>query len=439
LPALSDSGLLARPPRYTDAVTRIEPALLEARQRDTEDPLREYRNEFCCGPTDDIYMLGNSLGRTPRRARELVMRELSRWEENRIDGWSQGWWTLSQRVGGKIARIVGAGEDEVLCCDSTSANIFKLAGAALNARKSRKNIITESGNFPSDLYALQSCARTFDRQFCAVRLSNLAEPDFSEIEDLVDEDTALLSLSHVSYRSAAIFDMRRLTSAAHDAGAMVLWDLCHSVGAIPIELKASGADLAVGCTYKYLNGGPGSPAFLYVRKDLQDELVSPMWGWFGQKDAFDFGAEYAPREGVMRFLVGSTPILSMIAIEAGADLLSEAGMEAVRKKSILQTEMMAGLWREHLSPLGVTFESPLDATRRGSHVALGHEDAWRIVRALKEDRRIIADFRAPNVIRMSVAPLYTTFEEAAKAMLAVRDVIESGSYERFSQDRAAIT
>jgi kynureninase len=259
------------------------------------------------------------------------------------------------------------------------------------------------------------------------------------LRQAIDGETALVTLTHTAFKSGWVYDMPGVTDMAQRAGALMLWDLSHSVGAMPLALGAAGADLAVGCTYKYLNGGPGAPAFLYVRRDLQEQLLSPIWGWFGQRGQFDFGLTYAPGPGLQRFLAGTPTILALAPVEAALDLLLEAGIERVRAKSLRQTEYLIGLWEALLEPLGVTLNSPRDARVRGSHVSLGHPEGLRIDRALIEELRVIPDFRYPDNIRLGIAPLYTSFAEIHEGIARLRHAIVERLYEKYPAERPEVT
>jgi kynureninase len=413
-----------------------------ARELDDQDELAAFRDEFVIDDPDLIYLDGNSLGRLPRRAaarmREAVEHE---WGERLIRGWGEGWFSAPQRIGAKIAQLVGAAADEVIACDSTSVNFFKLVLAGLGARPGRRKIVTDNLNFPSDLYVLQGALRLAgpDYRLEVVRSDDGLTVDADRLAQAIDDDTALVTFSHTAFKSGWVYDMRAVTDMAHRAGALILWDLSHSVGAMPLALRESGADLAVGCTYKYLNGGPGAPAFLYAQRELQEELLSPIWGWFGQKGQFDFDLTYAPGPGIQRFLAGTPTILALAPVEASLDMLLEAGIERVRAKSVRQTEYLVGLWAELLEPLGVTLNSPRDANVRGSHVSLGHPEGLRIDRALIEDLRVIPDFRYPDNIRLGIAPLYTSFAEIHEGLVRLRRVIEERLYEKYPAERPDVT
>ena len=389
-----------------------------------------------------IYLDGNSLGRLPKRSaarlREVVENE---WGSRLIRGWNEDWFTLPQRVGAKIARLIGAQPGEVIAADSTSVNFYKLACAALRARPQRSKIISDDLNFPSDLYVLQGVIELLDRRhkLHVVHSEDGLTVSTDQLRDAVDGDTALVALTHTAFKSGYVYDMAAITAAAHRAGALMLWDLSHSIGALPLALNECGVDLAVGCTYKYLSGGPGAPAFLYVQKDLQAELLNPIWGWFGQQSQFDFDLHYHPAPGMNGWQAGTPNILSLSAVEPALDLLLEAGIDRLRKKSIAQTHYLIGLWEELLQPLGVTLNSPRDADRRGSHVSLGHVEALRIDRALIEDFKVIPDFRYPDNIRLGLAPLYTSFAEIHEGVSRICRLIVERWYEKYPLERPDVT
>lgn len=377
---------------------------------------------------DILYLDGNSLGRLPKATVERMRQAVeAEWGGRLIRSWGEGWLELPRRVGAKIARLIGAESDEVVACDSTSVNFFKLAHAAL-ANTDRRVVVTNASNFPSDLYLLQGLGAEIRR---------IDSEDDDAILAALDEDVALLTLSHIEFRSGLRHDLGRLNEAAHAVGARVLWDLSHSVGAVQIEL--GDADLAVGCAYKYLNGGPGAPAFLYVRRDLQTRLTSPIQGWFGQRRAFDFGLDYTPAEGIGRFLAGTPPILALAAVEPGVDLLLEAGMERIDAKAAAQTEFLIELADARLTPLGFEVATPREPERRGSHVGLRHREAWRITQALVAEKDVIPDFRTPDVLRLGIAPLYTRFVDLVEAVERIAAVVESGSFKKYAGEIVGVT
>ncbi len=413
-----------------------------ARQLDDEDELAAFRDEFVLAEPDSIYMDGNSLGRLPaataRRVQTVVEEE---WGRGLIRSWNAGWYEAPARLGDKIGALIGVAPDQVIFSDSTSVNLFKLAMAALAAQPGRDTIISDELNFPSDLYILQGCTRLLGGGH-RLRLVPAADGITVSMPDLlaaIDERTALVSLSHVAFKTGFLYDAEAVTKHAHRAGALVLWDLCHSAGVVPIELDRWGADLAVGCTYKYLNGGPASPAFLYVRRDLQDRLISPIWGWFGQRSPFDFALQYEPAAGIRRFLVGSPPILSMLAVEPALALIARAGIDRIREKSVKLTSYLIELADQRLAPLGFSLGSPRDPARRGSHVSLRHPEGYRINRALIEEMGVLPDFREPDNLRLGLSPLYTSFRDVWAGVDRICCVVEEKRYERYPVERLAVT
>lgn len=327
----------------------------------------------------------------------------------------------------------------MVIADSTTVNLYKLAAAALDARRDRRVIVTDVDNFPSDRYVMEGLAAARDLELRWLHPHPVRGPQTEEVVEAVRAgDVALVSLSHVGFKSGAIADMAAITAAAHDQGALVLWDLSHSAGSLPVELDAVGADLAVGCTYKYLNGGPGAPAFLYVRREHQDHMRQPIWGWFGQREQFGMGSTYDPAPGIERFLVGTPPILSLAAVGAGLDVTIEAGMDRLRAKSAVATALMTALFDEWLHPLGLELGTPRDPEQRGSHVSLVHPEAWQLTQALQA-AGVIPDFREPDAVRLGFAPVYTRFTDAWDAMDRIRDIVASGAHRSFPSHRARVT
>ena len=423
-------------------MTNLDVSRTYAETLDAQDELADFRQEFVIAEPELIYLDGNSLGRLPRQtAVQLAEAVGEDWGRGLIRGWNANWFGAPRRVGEKIAKLVGAGEGQVIVSDTTSINLFKLVMAALRARPGRKQIISDRLNFPSDLYVLQSCMELLGGQHRLDLIPSKDDiaPDLRALEALISPETALVTLSHVVFKSGYLYDARAITEQAHRAGALVLWDLSHAAGAVPVELDAWNVDLAVGCTYKYLNGGPGSPAYLYVRKDLQDALCSPIWGWWGQHLPFDFVLDFTPAAGIDHFMVSSPPVLSMLAMEASVEILARAGMEHLRRKSVAQTDYLVRLSDHFLSPLGFSLGSPSDAAQRGSHVSLRHAEGYRINRALIEAMALIPDFRAPDNLRLGIAPLYTRYVDIWEAVQRIRRVVEERLYERYSAERLAVT
>lgn len=419
-----------------------------ARKLDAEDELASYREEFVINDDQLIYMDGNSLGRLPRqtitRLQEILEKE---WGEDLIRGWNAGWFQAPARLGEKIARMIGAAPGQVIVCDSTSVNLFKLVLAALSLYPDRRTIISDRLNFPSDLYILQGCMRLLNENkdqgdqysLNLIPSENEIDIDIDDLSKVVDQHTVLVTLSQVTFKSGFLYDVDTVTQIAHHAGALVLWDLSHSVGVVPIELDDWGVDMAVGCTYKYLNGGPGSPAFLYIRRDLQEQVLSPIWGWFGQRSPFAFDLQYRPAQDISRFLAGTPQVLSLLAMEAGLDLQIQADIERIQSKSIQLTSYLVYLFDEILAPLGFILGSPRDPGRRGSHISLRHPEGYRINRALIEEMDVLPDFREPDHIRLGLAPLYTRFFDVWQAVDRLRRVVEEGRFRHYTEERLPVT
>jgi kynureninase len=414
-----------------------------AQRLDEEDELASFREEFVFAEPGLIYLDGNSLGRLPRRTVDRMRVAVEQeWGHGLIRGWNAGWWNSPERVGEKIARLLGAGPGQVVSSDTTSNNLFKLVMAALEMQAGRDRIVSDVLNFPSDLYILQGCVRLMGdaHEIHLVPSQDGIRVDQQALFEALDERTALLTLSHVVFKSGFLYDAEAVTRRAHEVGAMVLWDLGHSAGVVPIELDEWGVDLAVGCTYKYLNGGPGAPAFLYVRRDLQERALSPIWGWFGQRSPFDFDLTYDPAEGITRFLVSSTPILSTLAMESALDIVLDAGVERIREKSVLLTSYLTYIVETLLVPLGFSLGSPKDAAERGSHVSIRHPEGYRINRVLIEEMDVLPDFREPDNIRLGLAPLYTSFSEVWEAVDRIKRVVEEERYLQHSPgERLTVT
>jgi kynureninase len=408
-------------------------ALARAEDLDAADPLAGYRDRFVITDPDTIYLDGNSLGRLPVATRERLRLAVDvEWGEDLIRGWSR-WIELGRQAGDVLAEVVGARPGEVILSDSTSVNLYKLGYAALSARPGRRAIVTDDDNFPTDRYVLSGLGEV--RLVPADLDQGVA---LADVTAALDTDVGLVSLSHVAYRSGAIADLPGITAAAHQAGALVLWDLCHSAGAVPVGLTDAGVDLAVGCTYKHLNAGPGAPAFLYVRQDLQPVLRQPIQGWFGQADQFGMGPDYEPVDTIERFLAGTPPVLGGYAVLEGARLTAEAGIEAVARKGRALGAYLIELHDAWLAPLGFRLASPRDDARRGAHVTLYHPHAWQVCQALIADR-VIPDYRTPDRLRLGLAPLYTRFADVYVAMSRLRDLVTTGRHLDFPEELSRVT
>jgi kynureninase len=421
----------------------VDDLLTRAKALDAADPLAEYRARFAFPDEHLIYLDGNSLGRLPLATRERITTLLDEeWAGDLVRGWDR-WITLARDAGDVLATgVLGVDPGEVLLCDTASINLYKLAVAACEARPGRSVIITDDDNFPSDQYVLQGIAQSRGMRLEVIRADLDRGVSLDQVRAAIAAcpagSVALVSLQHVAYRSGALADMIAITAAVQGAGAMMLWDLCHAAGAVPTPLRESGAELAIGCTYKHLNAGPGAPGFLYVRRDLQESLRQPIWGWFGQARQFDMAFDYDPVPTVERFLVSSTPVMGGYAAWEGAKLTAEAGVERIAAKGAALGDYALELYDEWLAPLGLRLASPRDSSQRGAHVTLHHEAAWQICQAWK-DAGVIPDFRTPDRLRIGFAPLYTTFAEVHEAFGRLRRIVETGAYLSFSVQRSRIT
>jgi kynureninase len=395
---------------------------LKAEQLDATDPLGDQGERFL--PMGDVvaYLDGNSLGRPLRAAQERLAELVEgAWAERLIRSWDEGWMSSPEEVGDQIGRVaIGAAPGQVVVADSTTVLLYKLARAAVDARPGRTEIVVDTDNFPTDRYVLEGIAAERGLTLRWVSTDPSLGLTVDQVADAVGAATALVALSHVSYRSAYLADLEAITRVAHGAGALVLADLCHSVGAVPVALDDWGVDLAVGCTYKYLNGGPGSPAFAYVRAGF--EARQPIWGWMGRRNPMAMETGYEPATGVRSYVSGTPSVLGMVPLRAALDQLEEVGIEAVRAKSVMLTELALILHEAWLAGLGVTLGSPREVAQRGGHVTLCRED-FRDVAAALWECGVIPDFREPDGIRIGLAPLSTSFTELYDGMAALRDVI----------------
>jgi kynureninase len=398
----------------------------EAVELDRSDPLASFKERYVFSDPDLIYLDGNSLGRLPSTAGAIADRVVRHeWGDRLIRSWNDGWWDLQLDIGNRLAPLIGAGPGEVIISDSTSVNLYKLATAALRGRPGRDRVVTDDTNFPTDVYVLRGVAEANGATLDIISTEGVADP-VAALKAALDGRTALISLSHTTFRSGYTYDVARVTELAHDMGALVIWDLSHSVGVVPIDLEGAGVDLAVGCTYKYLNGGPGSPAFLYVRGSLQAALENPITGWWGHASPFDFDLDFQPTDGIRKFHSGTMPVISLATIDAGLTDVVEAGIERLRAKSVSLTGFFINQWEEHLERLGFELRTPRDPARRGSHVSLSHPDAWPIDRALIEVGKVIPDFRAPDNLRFGLAPLYNSHHDVHTAVQRMKTIVERG-------------
>ncbi|KQZ24285.1 kynureninase [Microbacterium sp. Root553] len=406
---------------------RLETALLEeARALDAADPLRRHLDAFADAPGVDAYLDGNSLGRPLRDIPEkLAAFVRDDWGTRLIRSWDEQWMALPMELGDRIGALtLGAAAGQTVVADSTSVLIYKLMRAAATADATRTELVIEAGNFPTDRFLAAGVAAETGMTVRWIEPDPVRGVQIADVRDTISERTALVSLSHVDYRSGALADMPGITAAVHEAGALMMWDLCHSAGVIPMQLDAWGVDMAVGCTYKYLNGGPGSPAFAYLRHDHQGVLRQPIQGWWSAADIFAMGPEYVPAGDIRQLLSGTPPITSMLAMQGMLDLLELSTIEGVREKSVSLTDLAVRAYDAALAPLGVRLLSPRDSALRGGHVTIGHPD-FRAVTQRLWAQGIIPDFRFPDGIRLGLSPLSTSHVETITGVLAVRDALES--------------
>jgi kynureninase len=392
---------------------------------DAADPLAAFRDRFVVADPGIVYFDGNSLGRLPLATAERLTRVVGdEWGGELIRGWDH-WIDEPVRVGDLIAPLIGAGPGEVLVSDSTTVNFYKVVVAALDARPGRRIVVTDRDNFPTDRYVLEGLAERRGLEIAWLEADRVDGPTLDDVTTVLAAhpgEVALVTLTHVNYRSAAIADLAGITAVAHDAGALVVWDLSHTAGSVEVDLDGAGVDLAVGCTYKYLNGGPGAPAWLYVRRALQGELRNPIQGWFGQRDLFEMAQGYDPAPGIVAWLTGTPGILALAAVEEGVRLVAEAGVPRIRAKGIALTEFAIELVDARLAGRGASVGSPRDPARRGAHVAVRHPDARRLTRELIA-QGVIPDFRAPDSIRLGLSPLTTSFTDVARGLATLESLL----------------
>ncbi|WP_428851974.1 kynureninase [Imbroritus primus] len=395
--------------------------------RDADDPLAPLRARFAL-PEGVIYLDGNSLGARPRaalqRAQQVIAEE---WGEGLIRSWNTAhWFTLPQRLGNKLAPLIGAHADEVVITDTTSINLFKVLAAALRVQderaQARRVIVSERSNFPTDLYIAQGLADLLQRGY-TLRL--IDAPD--ELGTAIGDDTAVVMLTHVNYQTGHMYDMAAATALAHARGALTVWDLAHSAGAVPVDLHAAQADYAIGCTYKYLNGGPGAPAFVWAAPALRDCFWQPLSGWWGHARPFAMQPDYQPHDGITRFMCGTQSITALAMVECGLDIFAETDMTAIRRKSLALTDLFIALVEQRCSQHALTLITPRDHAQRGSHVSYAHAEGYAVVQALIA-RGVIGDYREPQIMRFGFTPLYTGYADVWDAVEILRDVLDSEAW-----------
>ena len=416
-----------------------------ARSLDREDPLSAFRDRFVIADPDMCYLDGNSLGRLPKATAEAVQRiTVEGWGGELVTGWSH-WIDMAQTVGDQLgSAVLGAQVGQVLATDTTSVNLYRLALAAIKDRPGRSTILVDEANFPTDRYILQGIAADLGMKLVTLPNENLQVAEFERItpellEQCMSDDVALICLQVINYRSGARQDVPALTEVADRHGAYLLWDASHAVGALDLQFDSWGVDLAVGCTYKYCNSGPGSPAWLYIRSDIQGRLATPIDGWFAQRDQFTMGPHFDRAEGMRGFQIASPSIVGLTAIETSMSIIAEAGMSSIEAKAAAGTSFMVELFEEWLEPLGFGLETPRDPAHRGGHLSLTHPEADRISVAMRDFANVIPDYRKPNTIRVAVAPLYTSYEEMFIGFERTRDLVSSRRYRDIAPVQGGVT
>ena len=419
---------------------------------DQNDPLASFRSEFYFTDQEICYLDGNSLGRLPLKTIEQVNSFLTtEWGDQLVDGWSH-WIDQAQTAGDLLAETaLGASKGQTLVCDTTSVNFYQLCVAAIKANPNRKKIIIDSANFPTDRYILQGIAEQFDLELITLNSDGMGGPGAIDIasEDeeitsdalrpILTKDVALVTLQAINYRSGVRQDLKAITDLAREFGIYVVWDCSHAIGSIVLDFEKNGVDLAVGCTYKYGNSGPGSPAWLYVRKELQEKLQVPIQGWFAQQKQFEMGPFFEPNQQIRGFQIASPSIIGIRAVEVAFSMIGRATIEKIQAKAAQGTQLMIDLYDQWLEPLGFTLGTPRDANKRGGHIILKHPDAKVIAHALRKLKKVIPDYREPASIRLGISPLPTSYLEVFEGFSRLRDLVQSGEYKNVSQSESRVT
>lgn len=408
---------------------------------DARDPLRQFRDQFVITDTEVCYLDGNSLGRLPKKTVDVVQRYLvDEWGTELVAGWSY-WIDEAQRVGDVLGEIaLGAAKGQVLALDTTSVNFYQLCDAAIRARPDRNVVVSDTANFPTDRYILEGLCERYGKQL--VLIDDESGEEYVTPEMLkahLSEDVALVTLSVVQYRSGALHDVSMLTKMAHEVGALVLWDASHAVGVVDMKFDRDEVDLAVGCTYKYCNSGPGSPAWLYVNKHLQESLRVPIQGWFAQRDQFAMGQGFDRASGMRGFQIASPSIVGLRCVETSLSMIGEATLPVIAEKAAIGTDMMIALHDEWLAPLGFSLVTPREANRRGGHITMRHPEAKQIAVAMRELVKVIPDYREPSSIRVAISPLATSYREVFDGFARIRDLVASGEYRKAKIPASRVT
>lgn len=421
-------------------------------QLDQEDPLAKFRELFVIADPEICYLDGNSLGRLPKATIDRVNSFLTdEWGKELVDGWSH-WIDQAQTAGDLLAKTaLGAGPGQTLVCDTTSVNFYQLCVAAIKANPGRKKIIIDSANFPTDRYIVQGIAKQFNLELITLNSDGMGGPGAVEIaseyeeialaalEPHLTDDVALLTLQAVNYRSGVKQDIKAITDIARKKGIYVVWDCSHAIGSVELNFEQNGVDLAVGCTYKYGNSGPGSPAWLYVRKSLQEKLQVPIQGWFAQDKQFEMGAFFEPTNQIRGFQIASPSIIGIRAVEVAFQMIGEASIEKINQKASQGTQLMIDLYDQWLVDLGFTLATPRDAHKRGGHIIIQHQDAKQIAYALRKLKKVIPDYREPGAIRLGISPLPTSYSEVFEGFKRLKELVESGDYKNVSESSSRVT
>ena len=419
---------------------------------DQEDPLAKFRELFVIADPEICYLDGNSLGRLPKATIDRVNYFLTdEWGKELVDGWSH-WIDQAQTAGDLLAKTaLGAGPGQTLVCDTTSVNFYQLCVAAIKANPGRKKIIIDSANFPTDRYIVQGIAKQFNLELITLNSDGMGGPGAVEIaseyeeialaalEPHLTDDVALLTLQAVNYRSGVKQDIKAITDIARKKGIYVVWDCSHAIGSVELNFEQNGVDLAVGCTYKYGNSGPGSPAWLYVRKSLQDKLQVPIQGWFAQDKQFEMGAFFEPTNQIRGFQIASPSIIGIRAVEVAFQMIGEASIEKINQKASQGTQLMVDLYDQWLVDIGFTLATPRDAHKRGGHIIIQHQDAKQIAYALRKLKKVIPDYREPGAIRLGISPLPTSYSEVFEGFKRLKELVESGDYKNVSESSSRVT
>jgi kynureninase len=413
-----------------------------ASKLDVDDPLGNFKTQFYRADPEEIYLDGNSLGRLPLES-QWMMDEIvgNQWGEGLIRSWGERWYDAPKRIGDKLAGLIGARPGEVILADSTTINLFKLVISALAINSNRKGVISDVLNFPTDLYTIRGAIQLLNRGHSLTLLDSEdgIQISLDAYQQALNGYTALVTFSTPTFKSGYLHEIQHMTQMAHQAGALVLWDFSHAVGVVPLDVSGWDVDFAVGCTYKYLNGGPGSPAFIFVNEKHLEKIRHQPLGWWGHQTPFAFDLDYQPADSIRRLLSGTPPILSLLPIEFGVDLAAKAGIEPIRKKSMQLGCLFIRAFDAQLADMGYQLGSPRDDARRGSHVSIRHPESYRIYQALTRELKLIPDFREPDNIRLGFAPLYTSFLDVLEAVSRLVQVVEDRVYEKYTHDRAKVT